>query len=89
MADSSSTSAWQSKIQLEDFVDAVTRGVVRAIEAQQAEVSGYVYQPGGGAPAAPAPQATFRPGPIVIGIIYTPPWDQPFGGGGGKLPTAQ
>jgi hypothetical protein len=53
-----------ARIQLDDFIEAVTRGVARALAAQD-EVSGYVQQPSGVSRSIPQP--------IVIGIIAPPP----------------
>lgn len=66
----------RSRITLDDFVETITRSVMRALEAQ-GEVSGYALQSpaGGGVPGSPSaqPQVGFRPGgPIIIGIICTP-----------------
>jgi hypothetical protein len=57
-------SAVPARIQLDDFIEAVTRGVARALAAQD-DVSGYVQQPGGLSRSIPQP--------IVIGIIAPPP----------------
>jgi hypothetical protein len=53
-----------ARIQLDDFIEAVTRGVARALAAQD-DVSGYAQQPGGLSRSIPQP--------IVIGIIAPPP----------------
>lgn len=64
-----------SRITLDEFVETITRSVMRAMEAQ-GEVAGYALQsPAGGVPGAAnlQVQGGFRPGgPIIIGIIYTP-----------------
>jgi hypothetical protein len=55
-----------ARIQLDDFIEAVTRGVTRALAAQD-EVSGYAARFGGTArPSIPNPT-------ILIGIIAPPP----------------
>jgi hypothetical protein len=79
-----------ARVTLEEFVDAVTRGVLRAIDAHESEVSGYLQAPSGPGGLAGAgstlPQATLRPGPITIGIWYNPTQLAAGGGGGtGKL----
>jgi hypothetical protein len=66
----SQPSAVPTRIYLEDFIEAVTRGVTRALAAQD-EVSGYALQPGGYTRSASIP-------PIVVGIFAPPP--TPFPG---------
>ncbi|MGH2587248.1 MAG: hypothetical protein ACRDJE_20220 [Dehalococcoidia bacterium] len=58
-------SAAPARIQLEDFIEAVTRGVTRALAAQD-EVSGYALQSGGFTRSVANPT-------ILIGIIAPPP----------------
>jgi hypothetical protein len=74
---SAEAGAVPARIQLDDFIEAVSRGVTRALEAQD-DVSGYVIsQPGG-------PRPVLGGGPIVIGIYFpTKPGD---GAGGGSSP---
>jgi hypothetical protein len=64
-----------SRITLDEFIETVTRSVIRAVEAQ-GDVSGYALPTtGGGVPGSPGPQTPgpLRPGgPIIIGIIYNP-----------------
>jgi hypothetical protein len=63
-----------ARIQLDDFIEAVSRGVARALAAQD-EVSGYAM-------ALPRPAPT---GPILIGIYFpTNPGD--WSGGGSRPP---
>jgi hypothetical protein len=58
-----------ARIQLDDFIEAVTRGVTRALAAQD-EVSGYLAKTG-----------PVRPGPVWGGFIVYPPTNpSPFPG---------
>jgi hypothetical protein len=50
-----------ARVDLEDFIEAVSRGVARALAAQQEEVSGYAF-------SVPVKQP-----PIVIGLWLPPP----------------
>jgi hypothetical protein len=61
--------AGPARVDLEDFIEAVTRGVTRALAAQD-EVSGYAAQLGRTTPNAGP--IVGRP-PILIGIIAPPP----------------
>ncbi len=67
-----------ARVELEDFIEAVTRGVARALAAQD-EVSGYSLRAQGGNPATPKIGGV----PILIGIVYNPP--DRFGGALGDL----
>jgi hypothetical protein len=53
------TGAVPTRIDLEDFIEAVARGVTRAGHAQD-DVGGYALVPPG-------------PGPIIIGLVLRPP----------------
>jgi hypothetical protein len=63
-----------ARIELEDFIEAVSRGVARALTAQQDEVSGYAM-------FGPAT----RP-PILIGLWLPPPAAASLSG---KAPTIE
>ena len=68
-----------ASIQLEDFIEAVTRGVSRALAAQD-EVSGYAARIGGG--------TAVRPITILAGIFpYPPPSWPPYEVAGGENGT--
>lgn len=60
------------RVSLEEFVEAVTRGALRALAAEQAdEVSGYSFNPALTPTTAlnqPALQPSYVRGPIIIGF---------------------
>jgi len=62
-------SAVPARIDLEDFIEAVTRGVTRALAAQD-EVSGYALHLQG---TQPHPGAAGPPPVLTIGIIASAP----------------
>lgn len=65
-------------MQLDDLIEAITRGVTRAL-AEQEDVSGHVIREAGG----PRP----RPLPVVIAGFFNPyPWPFPTSGGGSPFP---
>ncbi len=57
------------RVSLEDFIEAVTTGVRRAMDAE-GDVAGYAFRPG--VQPTLTPTLVARP-PIIIGIIYNPP----------------
>jgi hypothetical protein len=63
-----------ARIQLDDFVEAVSRGVTRALAAED-EVRGY---------AMALPRSA--PGPILIGIYFPNSPGDDSGGGGSRPP---
>jgi len=65
----STTTSVPARIELDDFIEAVTRGVTRALAAQE-EVSGYALPLGGAAASTSA--STLRLPTILIGIIASP-----------------
>ncbi len=74
---SMSTSALPSRVTLEDFVEAVTRGITRAVEAQQTtdDTGGFALNPAG--------QSIINR-PILIGIILQPQTPGSIGNVGGR-----
>lgn len=71
------TGAVPARIELDDFIEAVSRGIARALEAQE-EVSGYAMAlPGRG------------PGPILIGIYFPNNPGDGSGGGGSRPPIRE
>jgi hypothetical protein len=67
-----------ARIALEDFIEAVTRGVARALAAQD-DVSGYLAHGGlavQGSPTAPG-GGSVRPSIVLAGIFAPPPWRSP------------
>lgn len=72
---SMTTSSLPSRITLEDFVEAVTRGINRAVEAQTDDTGGFALSPRG---------LSIVNRPILIGIILQPQLpgtvEQPRGG---------
>jgi hypothetical protein len=75
-----------ARVSLEDFIEAVTRGTLRALAAEEREVAGYALpSPGPGTPGTFAP---LPHGPIIIGIPVFPPWLPPENlKQGGSTPT--
>ena len=78
-------SGGSSQVSLEDFAEAVTKGVMRALQAD--DVGGYALSgPAGGAGAAGISGKIVR-GPIIFGIWFP---EGPYGPGGfGGLPGGQ
>jgi hypothetical protein len=64
-------SAVPARIDLEDFIEAVTRGVARALAAQD-EVSGYALNLQR-AQAQPGLTPQWPPPGLIVGIIAAPP----------------
>lgn len=62
--------ATPARITLEDFIEAVTRGVTRALAAEQAEVSGYAQLSGSFTPNV---SPMLGRAPIVIGFVAPAP----------------
>ncbi len=63
-------SAVPARIELEDFIEAVSRGVLRALLAQE-DVSGYALA---GPTAGPGTLPTGRnEGMVLTGIVFIPP----------------
>lgn len=64
-----------ARIGLEEFIEAVTTGVMRAMEAQQ-DTSGFLQSPAATSIQAGIPGGTLAGplvrGPWIIGIIYNP-----------------
>jgi hypothetical protein len=60
-----------ARIELEDFIEAVTRGVARALAAQE-EVSGYLFKPGDGLVGTEAEtgQPVLTRGGATMGLIF-------------------
>ena len=63
-----------ARIDLEDFIEAVTRGVQRAIEAQS-DTAGFITLPAG----TNGGTIGNRP-PVIMGLIAWPPAGGPIGG---------
>jgi hypothetical protein len=63
-----------ARIDLEDFIEAVTRGVMRAMEAQ-GDTSGYIAPIGGNQ----LPGTIINRPPIIIGLVPFPPFNLPGG----------
>lgn len=63
------TSTVPARIELEDLIEAVTRGVARALAAED-DVSGYAYAGPGDRTSG---LARLIGGPLLIGIILNPP----------------
>jgi hypothetical protein len=59
-----------ARIDLEDFIEAVTRGVARALAATGADVSGYSQLDGGFAPGVPP---VLGQAPIFVGFVAPAP----------------
>ena len=88
----SQAGAVPARIELEDFIEAVTRGVARALAVQD-EVSGYALRTGevGGQVGSLGPPVSVRP-PITIlaGIFpYPPPSYPPYEVAAGAGTVAQ
>lgn len=70
-----------ARIQIDDFIEAVTRGVARALAAQE-DVSGYAAQFGEDRPSFMAQPGGARPPSGVFIGLWSPPPRSPDASGG-------